>query len=92
MPLQLHDNEGVLYLNEDGTWSGQVMFHNVVFNVRGEVGISARGKTYMQLRAKERNRIEIRPASAPRSTRKEKLAKALENVKAMYGAGSRLKP
>jgi hypothetical protein len=92
--MQLHDKEGTIFLNKDGTWSGEFMVHGVVFKVRGEVAMSATGKTYMQLRAVEKALTEVRPASPPRTSvsRKLKLVRGMANVEAMHGPGSRLDP
>lgn len=94
MSLQLHDNEGVLFVNDDGTWSGRFMAHGVTFDVRGEVGVSASGKTYMQLRAREREAVGVRPAPsrALPDWKRRKLERGMRNVEAMHGPGSRLKP
>lgn len=95
MSLQLHDNEGVLYLNTDGTWSGQAMFHGVVFKVRGVVAVSPRGKTYMQLRAREKAQPEVKPIASPSALpdwKRNQLARGMANVEAMHGSGSRLDP
>lgn len=92
--MKLHDNEGAIFLNDDGTWSGEFMAHGVVFRVRGEVGKNPRGKTYMQLRAREKAQPEVRSIASPSlpDWKRNRLARGMANVEAMHGKGSRLNP
>lgn len=93
--MQLHDKEGALFLNDDGTWSGEFMAHGVIFKVRGEVAVSPRGKTYMQLRAREKAQPEVKTIASPSTLpawKRRRLARGMANVEAMHGKGSRLDP
>lgn len=93
MSTIVHEREGVLFLNADGTWSGRAMFGNVVYELTGIQGTGRQtGKTYIQISAREHSSPaavnQSMPASLPsRSPRTHKLAAAMREVERKYGSG-----
>lgn len=85
-----HDNEGTLWPDEKGDptsvlWSGEMQINGVVYRIYGTRGTSTKGNPYMQLRARERAKTEVREELAPRpSSRARALAKACEKLAGDY--------
>lgn len=83
--MQLHDNEGCLFPDDsDPTavlWSGKIQIKGVVYRVYGTRGTSKDSKPYMQLRAHEQAKTEVRTTPAVRpSSRAAKLCEADQKI------------
>lgn len=90
MKTIVHEGEGVLFLNEDGTYSGPIMLGGKTYDLRGIQGTGVQsGRQYIQLSSRERTPAasgRSHPSPLPaRSPRTHKLDAALREVERKYG-------
>lgn len=89
MPTIVHEREGVLFLNKDGTYRGDIMVNGTTYELRGIAGKSTKGAQYIQLTAREHSSPAASDRSNPsplpgRSARTAKLDAAMREIETKY--------